>query len=331
MIEVEHLTKVYRSFKRKEGLKGALVNLFYRDYESVQAVDDVSFTINPGELVGYIGPNGAGKSTTIKMLTGILIPTSGQVRVNGFIPYRERYEYTRHIGVVFGQRTQLWWDIPVQESFRLLRKVYQIDEKDFRDRLSMFIELLDLGPLLPIPVRKLSLGQRMRCDLVASMLHHPKVLFLDEPTIGLDVVGKLRIREFLAKINREFGVTMILTTHDLREIEELCQRLLIVDKGKIIYDGDIEGLRMKYTLDRRIVFQLNDNIDFDELQSACAFNGSVRSEVMDPLSLKVTFQRDSYSPADIIERVLKNAPVHDITIEEPSIEDIIGRIYSGQS
>ena len=328
IIEAERLTKIYRNVTRKKGLKGALTNLFYREYEEIKAVDGISFQIESGELIGYIGSNGAGKSTTIKMLTGILIPTSGNLQVSGFVPYRQRNDYTRQIGVVFGQRTQLWWDIPVIESFKLLQKVYQIPKPNFKKCLSMFIDLLELSDLLNIPVRKLSLGQRMRCDLVASMLHSPKVLFLDEPTIGLDVIGKLRIREFLGKINREMGVTMILTTHDLKEIEELCQRLLIIDHGKILFDGGVAELRDRYTLDRFIIFQLTEAISMDKLKTEMGFNGRAHWENVDPLRLKVTFNKDRLKPAEIIENVLKRFPVHDITIEEPSIDAIVGRIYS---
>ena len=328
IIEAERLTKIYRNVRRKKGLKGALINLFYREYEEIRAVDGISFTIETGELIGYIGSNGAGKSTTIKMLTGILIPTSGSLQVNGFVPHRERSAYTRHIGVVFGQRTQLWWDIPVIESFKLLQKVYRIPKSKFEKRLSQFIDLLELKDLLNTSVRKLSLGQRMRCDLVASMLHTPKVLFLDEPTIGLDVIGKLRIREFLGKINREMGVTMILTTHDLKEIEELCKRLLIIDHGKILYDGGIAQLRDRYTLDRFIIFQFTEAVPMDKVEKEMSFNGLARWEKVDPLRLKVIFNKDRVKPAEIIENVLKRFPVHDITIEEPSIDTIVGRIYS---
>ncbi len=330
LIEVEKLNKVYKNFKRKEGLKGALVNMIYREYDEIRAVDDISFSINSGELVGYIGPNGAGKSTTIKMLTGILIPTSGRLVVNNLIPYKQRYEYTKQIGVVFGQRTQLWWDIPVIESFKLLRKIYQIPKDHYESRLSKFKNLLDLKPLLNIPVRKLSLGQRMRCDLVASLLHNPDVLFLDEPTIGLDIIGKLSIRQFLEKINNELGITIILTTHDLKEIEALCKRLITIDHGKILYDGDIDGLRSCYTLNRSITFQLIKNFDFDNLEQKLKFDGNVTLERLDQLRLKINFSNESLNPAKIIENVIKEVEVHDIAIEEPSIEEIVGRIYSGK-
>jgi len=328
LIEVENLTKVFRNFKRKEGLAGAVVNLFHRDYEAVRAVDGISFEIEPGELVGYIGPNGAGKSTTIKMLTGILVPTSGRVEVGGFIPHRQRHSYTQTIGVVFGQRTQLWWDIAVIESFKLLRKVYRVPGALFEQRLKQFRRLLELDPLLPMPVRKLSLGQRMRCDLVASLLHNPRVLFLDEPTIGLDVVARLHIRQFLGRINRQLGTTMILTTHDLAEIEKLCRRVLIIDRGRLLYDGLLEGLRQRYSCDRRIIFQLAERAALEELRHSLQADGRVAWQQPEPYRLVATFRRNSIRPAEIIARVIQQAAVHDITIEEPSIEEIVGRIYS---
>lgn len=328
LIEVEQLSKTFRNFKRKEGLGGALVNLFYRDYETIRAVDAISFQIQPGELVGYIGPNGAGKSTTIKMLTGILVPTSGQIQVGRFVPYRNRREYTRHIGVVFGQRTQLWWDIAVIESFKLLRKVYQVPQPLFDERLKQMKEMLDVEPLLNMPVRKLSLGQRMRCDLVASLLHNPKILFLDEPTIGLDVVGRMRIREFLGQANEQFGTTMILTTHDLDEIEKLCRRVLIIDHGRILYDGSLDGLRGRYSRDRRITFQLSGGFALERLQGEGDSEGDVEWSESGPLRLQARFQRDRVRPAEVIARAIQHAPVHDITIEEPSIEEIVSRIYS---
>src|SRR5579863_6481946 len=237
IIEVAELSKEFRTFRRRPGVMGALQNLFVREYVTVHAVDRVSFTIEPGEMVGYIGANGAGKSTTIKVLTGILVPTSGRVIANGFVPYRDRRRYTRSLGVVFGQRTQLWWDIAVIESFKLIKEIYQIPDADYRRRLDVFCDILGLKDYLATPVRKLSLGERMRCDLAASLLHNPPLLFLDEPTIGLDVVAKEHIREFLKEINRTERTTVLLTTHDLSDIEELSQRILIIDKGKILFDG----------------------------------------------------------------------------------------------
>jgi ABC-2 type transport system ATP-binding protein len=328
LIEVENLSKDFRTFKRKEGLTGALINLVHRDYEQVRAVDNISFQIEPGELIGYIGPNGAGKSTTIKMLTGILIPTSGRIQVDRFVPWRQRREYTRHIGVVFGQRTQLWWDIAVVEAFKLLRKIYQVPGPLFEQRLERFKDLLEIGPLLPMPVRKLSLGQRMRCDLVASLLHNPQILFLDEPTIGLDVVGRMRIREFLGQINRDLGTTMILTTHDLDEIEKLCRRVMIIDHGKILYDGALQGLRERYSRDRRITFQMSDDYSLPRIQSETDFEGAVEWKQIDSVRLQATFRRDRLRPAELIARVIQCAPVHDIAIEEQEIEEIVSQIYS---
>ncbi len=328
LIEVERLTKNYRRVKQRDGLKGALLNLIHRQHEVICAVESISFSINPGELVGYIGPNGAGKSTTIKMLTGILIPSSGSIQVNGFVPYRERHRYTHHIGVVFGQRTQLWWDIPVIESFKLLRKIYHVSLADYERRLARFIALLELESLLTTPARKLSLGQRMRCDLVASMLHNPRILFLDEPTIGLDLIGKQRIRDFLRQINHEEGITMILTTHDLKEIEALCKRLIIIDHGKIIFDGQLDTLRKNYQFDRHLIFQLDHSLNLQELQDKLELNGSVQWQELDSLHFKLTFKTEKHNPAHLIDRILRHASVNDITIEEPSIDDIVGRIYS---
>lgn len=240
-IEVKDLRKTFKVQKNREGLKGAFQDLFKRQYNEVAAVKDISFQIPQGEICGYIGENGAGKSTTIKMLTGILVPTSGHLSVGGFVPYEEREKFVQHIGVVFGQRSQLWWDIGVIESFQLLRKVYKVSEQDFKRRLDELVERLQLQDLLNRPVRKLSLGQRMRCELVAALLHNPSIVFLDEPTIGLDIVVKSEIREFLKDMNREHGTTILLTTHDLQDIEALCSRVIMLDDGRIIYDGGLKN------------------------------------------------------------------------------------------
>lgn len=242
IITVKGLTKEFKIFKRREGVVGAFKDLFYRDYRTLRAVDGIDFTVQKGEMVGYIGANGAGKSTTIKMLTGILVPTSGEIMVNGYCPHKEREKYTRGIGVVFGQRVQLWWDIAVIESLRLLRRIYDVSMQDFQDRLEQFDEILDLKDFLHLPVRKLSLGQRMRCELAAALLHNPSILFLDEPTIGLDVLAKAKIRDFLKEINEKNQTTIVLTTHDLGDIEALCPRVAIIDKGKMLYDGTVDNL-----------------------------------------------------------------------------------------
>src|ERR1700686_3686836 len=245
LISVCELSKQFRTYRRREGLWGGIQNLFHREHQYVTAVDRVSFSIQRGEMVGYIGPNGAGKSTTIKMLTAILGPSSGEIVVNNFVPWRQRTAYVKIIGVVFGQRTQLWWDIAVIESFKLLRRIYDVSQRDFDERMEAFNQILGIRDYLHTPVRKLSLGERMRCDLAAALLHNPPLLFLDEPTIGLDVVAKDHIRKFLRAINREFRTTVLLTTHDLSDIEELCKRILVIDKGKILFDGQLAEMKSR--------------------------------------------------------------------------------------
>ena len=254
-IEVKQLRKEFKAYSSRSGLKGAFRDLLTRNYKIVPAVNDISFTVKQGEMVAYIGENGAGKSTTIKMLTGILTPTSGEITVNGMNPHREREKFTRTIGVVFGQRSQLWWDIAVQESFRLLKKVYKVSDEHYNDHMEHVIETLDIGPLLDKPVRKLSLGQRMRCELAAALIHNPPLLFLDEPTIGLDVLVKLKIREFLKEINEKYNTTILLTTHDLGDIEALCDRVIMLDNGEIIYDGQLQSLKDNWAEDKEVHFQ----------------------------------------------------------------------------
>ncbi len=243
VVEAVGLTKEFRKFRSRPGLAGAFADLFARRYQVVRAVDRVDLVVRRGEMVGYLGPNGAGKSTTIRLLAGILVPTSGLLRVNGMVPWRERERFARTIGVVFGQRSQLWYDLAVRESFRLLQRIYRVPEEDFRRQYGFLAEALDLDPLLEVPVRHLSLGQRMRCELAAALLHDPPLLFLDEPTIGLDVVAKRRIRAFLRELNRRRGVTVLLTTHDLGDIEALCERAVILDRGRVIFDGPLAELR----------------------------------------------------------------------------------------
>ena len=259
LISVKDLCKYFRTFRRREGLWGGIQNLFFREYSTVKAVERISFTIQPGEMVGYIGPNGAGKSTTIKMLTGILVPTSGEMLSNGYVPWRQRAAYVKHIGVVFGQRTQLWWDIAVVESFKLLRKIYEVPQRDFDERMELFNHVLGISDYLHTPVRKLSLGERMRCDLAAALLHNPPILFLDEPTIGLDVVAKDHIRQFLRTINEKYQTTVLLTTHDLDDIEELCRRIMIIDHGQLLYDGPLSTLKERLLRIKQIKFALRDS------------------------------------------------------------------------
>lgn len=259
LIDVQGLRKEFKIAKRREGALGALRSLVSREYNTKVAVDNISFQIQPGELVGYIGPNGAGKSTTIKMLTGILVPSGGSVRVRGIVPYERRVENARQIGVVFGQRTQLWWDLPTIESFELLQHIYKIPRERYARNMARFRDLLGLEEFLATPVRQLSLGQRMRADLAAALLHDPDIVYLDEPTIGLDVVAKEKIREFIKEINRERGVTVILTTHDMQDIEKICERMILIDKGTLIYDGPIEQIKERFGKLRTLVVDLEAN------------------------------------------------------------------------
>ena len=256
MIHIENVTKEFKKVVKSPGLAGSVKSLFNRKYDVVKAVDDISFDVPKGEILGFIGANGAGKSTTIKMLTGILTPTEGRVEINGQIPYKNRKKYVKEIGVVFGQRTQLWWDLPLVETFSVLKQIYQVEDKDFDKRMGFLNEVLELDDFIKSPVRTLSLGQRMRADLAASMIHNPKVLFLDEPTIGLDVAVKNNIRKAITQINEEEKTTIILTTHDLNDIETLCKRIVMIDKGKIMYDGRLLDMKQQYGKFREINMSL---------------------------------------------------------------------------
>jgi ABC-2 type transport system ATP-binding protein len=290
----------------------------------VRAVDGVSFEIEAGSLVGYVGPNGAGKSTTVKMLTGILVPSAGRISVGGLDPSRQRIQLARRIGVVFGQRVQLWWDLPLRDSFELLRHIYRVPFERWRANLDAFTELLELGPFLETPVRQLSLGQRMRGELTASMLHDPEILFLDEPTIGLDIVAKARVREFLASVNRERGVTVLLTTHDLSDIERLCRRLLIIDHGRVIYDGGLDTLIERYGEERTLIVDLEEPADPLEVEGA-------RVVRVEGPRQWLRFRRADVSAAELTAAVAAQARLVDLAIEEPDIEDVVRRIYRDRS
>jgi ABC-2 type transport system ATP-binding protein len=328
LVDVRSLTKEFRVYKHREGVWGAFRDLFHRHYQQLSAVNDVNFSIGEGEFVGYIGPNGAGKSTTIKMLTGILVPTSGEIVSNGFRPYADRSRYTKSIGVVFGQRTQLWWDIAVIESLKLLRRIYDVSQRDFDQRLGFFTELLGLNDFLHTPVRKLSLGQRMRCDIAASLLHSPPLLFLDEPTIGLDVVAKERIREFLKEINRTLKTTILLTTHDLSDIEELCRRILIIDRGRLLYDGSLEGLRHRLGRFNQVRIHLQDRKDASRMEEVFGSGNGIVCEPLDEVTCRIRYNPERLSSAEIIRRILQEVTVRDLYIEEEPIEEIIKTIYS---
>jgi ABC-2 type transport system ATP-binding protein len=327
-IEVTNLRKEFRVFQHREGVWGAFKDLFQREYKTLAAVDGISFSIEKGEFVGYIGPNGAGKSTTIKMMTGILVPASGEISANGFRPYEDRTRYTKTIGVVFGQRTQLWWDIAVVESFKLLRRIYDVPETAYRERLAFFCELLGLDEFLHSPVRKLSLGQRMRCEVAAALLHNPPIVFLDEPTIGLDLIAKDRIRQFLKNINRELSTTILLTTHDLSDIEELCRRVIIIDKGKLLYDGSLDALRHRLGRYNLINIHLDDRRHRSKLDQVLGGGNGIHWEHVDELTYRIRFDKEQVSTADIIRKIVNEVPIHDIYIEAEPIEDIIKTIYN---
>jgi ABC-2 type transport system ATP-binding protein len=320
IIRTRALRKVFRSVKRIPGAGGAIRTLFSREYEEKIAVRDLDMELETGELVGYIGPNGAGKSTTIKMLTGILVPTSGNIEVAGIVPYRDRKRNARNIGVVFGQRSQLYWDLPLVESFELLRAIYGIPQDRYRRNLDTFARILEMEPFLQTPVRQLSLGQRMRGDFAAALLHDPQIVYLDEPTIGLDVVAKEAIREFVHHINEQRGATVILTTHDLADVERLCRRIIIIDNGTIIYDGGIERIKEEYGTHRTLVLTFTQPPQDPSLAGAevtSSEHGVVRYR----------FDRRAVRPDQLIREATTRFELRDLTLEEPDLESIIRRIY----
>lgn len=328
MITVEGLKKEYKLVKRDPGLKGAIKSLVNRKFEIKEAVKGINFSIQQGEMVGYIGANGAGKSTTIKMLTGILTPSSGEVRVNGLIPYKSRIENARNIGAVFGQRTQLFWDIPVRESFDLLKHIYEIPEKQYEETLEAFTEVLNLEPLLGVPVRQLSLGQKMRCELAAAFLHRPKVVYLDEPTIGLDVAVKVKIRQFIKEMNRLWGTTVLLTTHDMQDIEEICQRIIIIDGGQILYDGDLESIKSRFGQKRMITFELPDVQTFAVPENLIGKVSLGEKDEQNENKISLMFSQSEISATEVISAMLQKFEVADLTITDPKIESIVEEIYN---
>ena len=323
-IVVDGLTKTFRVAERRGGTLGALAGLVSRRYRTVEALKGISFALGEGELLGLIGPNGAGKSTTIKILCGILEPSSGTCEVGGLVPWRERVRHVARIGAVFGQRTQLWWDLPVIESFELLRDIYRVDPERYRRTSDELIALLDLERLLSTPVRQLSLGQRMRCEIAASMLHEPSVLFLDEPTIGLDAVAKLAVRDFVKTLNRDHGVTVILTTHDMHDVEALAERVIVIGKGTILADGTLAQLRRGALAERRLKVQFAGDVSSLDVPGA-----TVRR--YDGRLVELAFDPRTTSAHRLIAHVAAAFEVEDIHLEEPPIEEVIARFYAQHS
>ena len=320
-IELEQVCKNFTLRKRQKGWLGAVRGAFTRDTQTIRAVDNVSFTVDEGELVGYIGPNGAGKSTTIKMMSGILTPDSGRVSVMGRVPWRERVRHVASIGVVFGQRSQLWWDTPVIDSFELLRDIYRVSPTDYRRRLDDLTALLDATSLLNTPVRQLSLGQRMKCEFIGALLHGPRILFLDEPTIGLDAVTKLALRDFLIDLNRREGVTMLLTTHDMDDVEALCRRVMVIGKGRLLFSGGMDALRARYAPHRIIRARLAEDRAQLELIGA-------QSVTLNGRDALITFLPEKTPAEQMIARLAAACPLADLTVEAPDIDHLVAEMYA---
>lgn len=340
LIELRDVTKTFTRTQPQHGRFAGLRTLLTRRTETTVAVDGISLDVARGEIVGYLGPNGAGKSTTIKMMTGILVPTSGDVRVDGVVPWRERARNAQRIGVVFGQRTQLWWDLPLRDSLDLVATMYRMAPEDYRRELARFTELLQLGEFLDRPVRQLSLGQRMRGDLAAAMIYRPAVLYLDEPTIGLDVVAKEVMREFIADVNREHGTSVVLTTHDLADVERLCPRVVLIDHGRVLYDGDVDALKTRYAPDRVLVVRLAEGepplVESDlaglgaelvPVEPSPAEGGAARDD--DAGAQSVRFPAGRVAASDLIAGLAQRRRLADVGLREPDLEGVVRELYRG--
>ena len=334
MIRVEGLTKEFTRPKRQTGHFAGLRTMVTRAVETTTAVDDVSFDVQSGEMVGYLGPNGAGKSTTIKIMTGILVPTSGTVEVGGVVPWKDRQRNALQIGVVFGQRTQLWWDLPLKDSLDLIATLYRMPPAVYRRQYDRFVDLLEMSEFLDRPVRQLSLGQRMRGDLAAAMLYQPRILYLDEPTIGLDVVAKATMRDFIEEVNREHGTTVVLTTHDLADVERLCSRVILIDHGRVLYDGTVAELKSRYAPHRTLVVRVGadseagDRIEPDDM-------AALGAEVIDdddttPDTVRLRFEGGRTAASDLIAALAARYSIADVSIVEPDLEGVVRQIYSRQ-
>lgn len=326
MIEVINLTKEFKKPIRGKGLSGMIKTLFSRKYDVIEAVKNVSFSIKEGEIVGYIGSNGAGKSTTIKMMCGILTPTRGKVLIDGVEPYQKRKQIAAKIGVVFGQKTQLWWDIPLIESFKVLKEIYQISDQDYQERLSFLFDVLGIDKFLSQPVRTLSLGQRMRADLAASLLHNPKIIFLDEPTIGLDVLAKQKIREAIKSMNAKYKTTVILTTHDMNDIENLCSTVVMIEKGSIIYDGRLMKIKHKFGNIKTLVLSVDPTLD---LEAVTPFKGKIELHKEED-KVEIRFDADEVKLESVINYAFATLHATDMKVNDISIEDVVKKILAEQ-
>lgn len=320
LIQLQGISKSYKVAKRQTGLRQAVKALFYREHTTIHALNDISFSINPGEIVGYIGPNGAGKSTTIKVMSGILVPDTGSCTIMGYTPWKDRVHYVKNIGVVFGQRSQLWWDVPVMDSFELLKDIYKVPQLEYQSTIDLLIETLELQTIVHSPVRQLSLGQRMRCEIAASLIHNPKILFLDEPTIGLDAVSKIAVRQFIKTINQEKGVTIILTTHDMNDIEALADRVILIGKGNMLYDGQLEELKKRFSTHKTITADYRKNADRIHIPGTDVLSWS-------PERVVLSVDTETIKTSEVITYLSSQADLLDVTIEAQPIEDIIVQLY----
>lgn len=325
IIEIKNVSKEFKVLNRREGLKGSIKDLFSRDYKIVRAVDSISMNIQQGEIVGYLGPNGAGKSTTIKMMTGVLEPSSGEILVDGNIPYKNRTKNAQKIGVVFGQRSQLWWALPLIESFKILKEIYQIGDKQYDEMIELYKSLVDIEPLLHKPVRQMSLGQRTLSDILAAFLHDPKIVFLDEPTIGLDVSMKSKIRTLIQALNKKKNTTVILTTHDMGDVDALCQRIVIIDKGKMLYDNDIEHLKSFFGSYRTLKIRTGSSLKEDAASIQKQF--PMFSVDSDDEWISILVDEDKSKVMDVLNTLQKSHDIRDMKLEEISSEEVIKKIY----
>ena len=318
-IEIKQISKTFKVAKKRSGLKESIKSFFKREFIEVKAVDDISFSIEEGEIVGYIGPNGAGKSTTIKILSGILIPDSGECQIDGMTPWKNRVRYVKKIGVVFGQRSQLWWDIPAEDTFDLLKDIYEIPEEEYQATKEDLINKLNLQDIINIPVRQLSLGQRMRCEIAASLLHKPKILFLDEPTIGLDAVSKQIVRDFIKKLNKEKKITVILTSHDMADITALAKRIILIGKGHVLYDGSLKKLQNKYETEKYVSIKTNDTLTIR--------NKGIKNKVKTKNGYDLVISTNEISISELLNVISKKITIEDIEIDHENIDNIIVKLY----